>query len=270
MLFFFSFSGCPSENCWNHKHFRLHGTGSSEPSRVFQAGCSRASSFKDHSDWAPTFWNRKAEGLNLSKAPRCSAGILVQKAMFLECTTPLYREIQAREPQICSQHLCELLPVEHAPFGEYHWKKEKNWKPLMSGEAWSVVISTFQSLFQVLLVSLKRFTPNFTNLTSSWWRSQEDGQSLVLWKNCSLCSPWLLKPGKTICVNLLFLKFHFRPICARLEHNDTWGDEDTWKGIWAGLCLLRWVGREPWKQPSKPQKNSIKHALVCEHVLPRI
>lgn len=161
------------------------------------------------------------------------------------------------------------------------WNKEINkylyWKPLMSGKAWSVVVCTFKSLFQVLLRHFGLYKEVYTKLCqldnfTVRGGSREDGQSLVLWKNCSLCSPWLLKSGKAICANLLFLQFHFRPICARLEHNDTWGDEATWKGSWAGLglCPLRWVGREPWKQPYKPQKTPIKHAPICEHLLPRI
>lgn len=64
----------------------------------------------------------------------------------------------------------------------------------MSGEAWSVVISTFKSLFQVLLRYFGLYKEVYTKLDqldtfTVREGSREEGQSLVLWKNCSLCSP---------------------------------------------------------------------------------
>lgn len=148
--------------------------------------------------------------------------------------TAIGQGVQSLQPALvwtASRGACSVLGISSG--------KKKNWKPLKSGEAWSVVSSTFKSLSQVLLRYFGLYKEVYTKLhqldiftvrEGSW----EDGQSLVLWKNYSLCSPWLLKSGKTISVNLIFLKFYFRPICARFEHNDTWGDETTWKDGWAG------------------------------------
>lgn len=63
----------------------------------------------------------------------------------------------------------------------------------MSGKAWSVVVCTFKSLFQVLLRHFGLYKEVYTKLCqldnfTVRGGSREDGQSLVLWKNCSLCS----------------------------------------------------------------------------------
>lgn len=148
-LFFFL-----SENCRDHKGFRLHGIGSCEPSKVFHACCSRTSSLKACADWALPLRSREVEGL-ISRLPDALLDHCDPATESLGHVSRMYSSfIQNAIGQVVpglQPALAWIASWGDTPFWERHWKKQINWKPLMSREAWTVVRSTLKSLSQVLL-----------------------------------------------------------------------------------------------------------------------